>query len=259
MTKEETEQMKRRSKNVLETLIRALEFKSEPGVPSNARSTALFTKLGTTITAMESHGTDQVSGSSATHSGVELKQLLAEELRDKLRDIVVTAEGLDSELYPGADAQFRMPRSRTYQALLATARSFLEDIGPIKAGFVESGLPADFDEQLTAKIAEFASATQKRDGGASEQIGGTAGLDEMAREGVRLLVKLNAVMHNLLKDKPSMFASWKAAIHIKREPSSAKENEQVPLATVTTGVITHAAPTTAAAHPTSSRPAEGTK
>jgi hypothetical protein len=219
---ERNKTMKAREKRVLETVIRAKEYRGTTGVPTNALATALDAEATTVITAMEGHGTDQVSGSGTSNIGVALKRQMATELRGKLREISKTALGLDPVGYPLAAEQFRMPRSRTYQTLLATSRAFLEDVGPVKAGFVECGMPADFDEQLAASLATFATATATRDGGLAEQIGGTAGLGDMAQRGVEILIRLNAVMENLLKNNVSMLAAWKAASRIPSAPRHAQ-------------------------------------
>src|SRR5215218_8367002 len=124
------------NRNVLETGIRVLVFKAEPGVPTtNTRANALFASLSTELTAMETHGTAQVAGAGVVHSGAVQRREIATVLRRKLRQITDTAKGLDEAVYPGTAAQFRMPRSNTYQSLLATGRAFLSDIGAVKAGF----------------------------------------------------------------------------------------------------------------------------
>jgi len=220
--------MNYRAKSILETGIRVKEFLTEPGVPTNARVTSLSTQLGTAITAIENHGADQASGTATARSGTVQRREIAKRLREKLREIADTAKGLDEETYPGAAAHYLMPTSQKYQTLLATGRGFLEDIGPIKAGFVESGLPADFDEQLAAVVAEFAAATTVRDGGLSERRSGTAGLSIKAADLLRIIQKLRAAMKNLLKtSNPAMFAAWQSAAHVQ-VPRSFEDPEGTP-------------------------------
>jgi hypothetical protein len=213
------------TKNILETGIRVLEFKTEPGVPTtNARATALFTQLGTEVAAMQGHATTQAAGVGVVHSGAVQRREIAKVLRRKFREITDTAKGLDKETYPGAAAQFRMPRSQSYQALLATGNAFLEDVGPIKAGFVECGLPADFDEQLGDVVASFATATGVRDSGLAEQIRGTSGIDAQATVVRGTIGKLRAVLNNLLASNPGLLSAWKSASRIPRSP--VREDEE---------------------------------
>jgi hypothetical protein len=84
------------TRNILETGIRVLVFKTEPGVPTtNARANTLFASLGTEITAMETHGTAQAAGAGVVHSGAMQRREIATLLRRKLREITDTAKGLD--------------------------------------------------------------------------------------------------------------------------------------------------------------------
>jgi len=214
------------TKNVLETGIRVLVFKAEPGVPTtNVRANALFASLGAEITAMETYGTAQAAGAGVVHSGAVQRREIAKVLRGKLRQITDSAKGLDEEVYPGVAAQFRMPRSRTYQSLLATGRAFVDDIGAVKAGFVEEGLPADFDEQLSDVVATFAAATGVRDAGLAEQIGGTAGVDAKASAVRKIISKLRPLMNNLLAGNPALLGAWKSASHIPRQPVRSKTGD----------------------------------
>jgi len=205
------------TRNILETGIRVLVFKTEPGVPTtNARANTLFASLGTEITAMETHGTAQAAGAGVVHSGAMQRREIATLLRRKLREITDTAKGLDEGAYPGAAAQFRMPRGRSYQALLASGRAFVADVGAVKAGFVEGGLQADFDEQLAGVVGTFATATGVRDAGLAERVGGTAGIDAKAAVVRGIIRKLRPLMNNLLVANPALLAAWKGASHIPR-------------------------------------------
>jgi hypothetical protein len=217
--------MNYRIKSVLETLIRVKGFSTQTGLPTSVRATSLFAQVNALITAMEAAGTDQASGLGSARIGTERKKELAEEVRALVRKINRTAKGLDEETHPNAAAQFPMPRSRTYQALLATARAFLEHIAPLKPDLIASGMAADFDETLQGLVAEFTEATLTREGGLDELVGGTSGLAAQEKNGVRLLQKLDATMSNLLETDPSLLGSWKRAVHIPRTPRGAGTEE----------------------------------
>jgi hypothetical protein len=115
-----------------------------------------------------------------------------------------------------------MPRARSYQALLAAGRAFVADVGAVKAGFVEGGLPADFDEQLAGVVTTFATATGVRDAGLAERVGGTAGIDAKAAVVRGIIGKLRPLMNNLLVANPALLAAWKSASHIPRTPVRAE-------------------------------------
>ena len=207
-----------RSKSVLETCISVKGFLSQPGLPANARVTALLPQVDGVIAAMQEEGTDQVSGRSTLLYGTQNKQALAKQLRAAMREISRTVKGLDLTDRPGLPAQFKMPRTNAYQTLLATARAFVLNVDPLKTELVASGLAADFDVALTALTTEFATAIDLQNRGKSEQVGGTAGLSDEARKGTRLIVMLNSVLQNLFKADPSLLAAWNSASHIERPP-----------------------------------------
>lgn len=220
--------MNYRSKSVLETCISVTGFLSQSGLPANARVTALLPQVEAVITSMEEDGTDQVSGRGTSRYGTQYKRALAVGLRNAMREINRTVKGLDLTDRPGLPAQFAMPRSNGYQKLLAAARAFAEDVVPLKAELVESGMDADFDTALSALVTEFAAAIDLRNRGVAEQVGGTAGLSEEAREGARLIAMLDSILQNLLKDDPSLLASWNSASHVQRPPRSAEGADQPP-------------------------------
>jgi hypothetical protein len=213
--------MNYKAKTILETLIRVKGFSTQTGIPTNARATSLFGQVDLMITAMESAGTDQASGRGEAGLGTERKHALAEQVRDLVRAINRTVKGLDDETHPNAAAQFPMPRSASCQALLATARAFLEHIAPIKADLIASGLPADFDETLQGLVADFTAAIQQREGGMGEQVGGTRGLFVHRKNTLRLLQKLDATMSNLLKADPVLLGNWKRTVRVQRAPRGA--------------------------------------
>jgi hypothetical protein len=207
-----------RSKTILETTISVDGFGKKPGLVSNPRSISLFAQVGTLKTTLEGLSTDQVSGGAEFGTGVQRKRELAAGMLDLLRDLNRTAKGLDTETHPDAAPQFRMPRSKTYVALLAAGRSFQEHAAPLKAAFVESGMAADFDVTLGDLIDELTAAIQRRSGGRAEQVRGTAGLEGVGREAARVVRKLDATMRNLLKGNPHLLEEWKSASHIQRAP-----------------------------------------
>jgi hypothetical protein len=59
-----------------------------------------------------------------------------------MRRISKIAKELDTEQFPGVRQSLRMPRS-SYQLLQSRADTFVTITTPIKATFVERGLPAD--------------------------------------------------------------------------------------------------------------------
>jgi predicted DNA-binding WGR domain protein len=148
--------------NVAATLEGIVAFGGEhPLAPANTRATALYTQIGTTATSLRAHADDQDSGNA--DSAAERSPVAKRRKRYSTRCVRSTGS-------PRA-----LPKSNGYAAFLSRANAFIEAVGPIKAAFVERGLPADFDEQLADKIAAITAATNSRMLGKAEQVGGTAG------------------------------------------------------------------------------------
>jgi hypothetical protein len=110
---------------------------------------------------------------------------------------------------------------KSYEALLGAARGFVTAIGPVKAAFVERGLPADFDEQLADKVATFEDATSRKHDGRLEQKAGTVSLQVETRRGMAATRELDQIISNRLKrTDPVLLAVWKAAKQLEHLPAS---------------------------------------
>ena len=95
-----------------------------------------------------------------------------------LLDMAATARGLDPA-HPGIKDQFRLGRQKdSHQKLLAAAQAFLTAVEPpeVKQLFAERAFGADFDDQLTAKVAALTAATGRKATGLQGQRQGTAGM-----------------------------------------------------------------------------------
>jgi hypothetical protein len=184
---------------------------------------ALYTSIGTTAVALRLHGTHQDSGNADFRSGTRTRREAANALLDQMRPINHMARKLPRAEYPGVRELFRMPRSNGYAAILSRANSFIDAVGPIKATFVDRGLPADFDELLGEAIAEVSSAANTRNMGRAEQKGGTTALDAKAAEGLMYLGELDSILSYLYRNDPELLGAWKSACHVQSDPVRRKE------------------------------------
>jgi len=211
--------MKARMQNVAAALEAVVAFGGEhPLTPANTRATALYTQIGTTATSLRAHADDQDSGNGQYRSSTLSRREASKALRDQMRPINQMARALPREQYPGVRALFRMPHTNGYAAILSRANAFLEAVGPIKAAFVERGLPADFDEQLEAKITTITAATDSRTLGKAEQVGGTAGMQVKASEGLAAVAELDSILTYQYRSNPALLAAWKSVRHVQRDP-----------------------------------------
>ena len=216
--------MKTRMQNVAMTLDGIVVFGGQnPLTPANTRATALYTQIGTTATSLRAHADDQDSGNAEFRSGTLSRREATQALLGQMRPINQMARALPKEQYPGVRALFRMPPTTGYAAILSRANAFLEAVGPIKSAFVERGLPADFDEQLAEKVAAITAATNSRTLGKAAQVGGTAGMEAMASEGLAAVAELDSILTYQYRNNPALLAAWKSVRHVQRDPVRADE------------------------------------
>ncbi len=191
---------------------------ANPLTPVNARATALYTVIGSAAISLRAHADEQDSGNAEFRSAVLTRMEASKELRDLMRPINQMARALPKAQFPGVRALFRMPPSNGYAKILSRANSFVEEVGPIKSAFVDRGLPADFDEQLADKIAAIVAATNSRTLSRAEQVGGTAGMEDKASEGLAAVVELDSILSYLYRNDAALLAAWKSVRHVQRDP-----------------------------------------
>ena len=218
--------MKAKSKRKVEACKRSVRHVADhPLATPNTRLTALVTQLNTLLTSFRDYTADQSGGELEFHSGTITRRQMADLLRADMRAVNQIARGLPKAEFPGVRELFLMPRSGSYEALIARANAFLDKIGPIKSVFVERGLPADFDEQLADRLGEVDTASGTRDSGRSDRVGGTAGLDAKASQGIVILREMDSILSYQYRNDPALLASWKSACHVDRDPSRAEDEE----------------------------------
>jgi hypothetical protein len=219
--------MNTRLTNTLEMLDRAADFGTTEGLPANARATSLFTQVKTIADAMRTAAEDQATGEGRTHGGCSDRLRTATTLRKQVHGVVKVARVMDPVAFPAA-TEMRGPRSSSYQALLASARSILANVATVKAAMVERGMLADFDETMGTLIDDLDAATRRKSNGLGLQVAGTAGLTEQATRGKALVKELDAIMTHVLQDLPSLMASWKTAARIRRDRTAAAPAAHAP-------------------------------
>ena len=191
---------------------------NHPLTPAIPAVTTLLGDLGNVLTSLVDLGDDQAFGRGQFRGGSAYRQSVADEVRGLMRPINKIARALKPEQHPGVREQFRMPRSNGYPALIASAEAFVAAATPIKQLFVDRGLPADFDTQLTAKKTALVAATGQKNAGHATQMAGTAGLLAQSRVGVKILRELDAILSYQYRNNPALLAAWKGACRIERDP-----------------------------------------
>jgi hypothetical protein len=212
-------------KRQIEMLEGVPPFAHKPEITLNAEATALVTSIETVLASLNTLAGNQVSGGANYHAGTEAKELYVGQMLVYMRAMSKVARELPQETNPGIREKFRLPRQTSYLAFVATARSFVTEAGPIKAVFVANGLPADFDEKLTELAEQLEEALVDQTTGRVTQVGSTAGLAAKAREGVKLVRRLDGIFSFQLRNDPVLHAEWLSVSHVEMPPRRKKDEE----------------------------------
>ena len=242
----------------LDMLKRIVAFLAKFHLPLPRDADAL-NAIAAIIATLEAAAQNQVGGSGNAAGGVDLRETISRELRAYLKDVNRTARTLDSD-HPGMRPVFRLPKSGSYPALLATARNIIAVATSMEASFLAAGMPETFLSELNDLLAAFENATQRKHVGGIARSLGTAGLKLQADLGVIAATKLDACVRNYFRRQPEILAAWTSARHIQRDPVRSREaadqvSEQTPItsASITTdgqantnALLTHTNPAFAA-------------
>lgn len=169
----------------------------------------------------------QVSGGSTSAQMVGNQEDLIDKLIAFLKKMNLAANAF-KDIVPGSDTKFRMPRNRAHHSLLAAARAFLADAGPIKSNFIDYGLAATFQADLQQLFEDIEAASDSADSGTATRAAATGGLADAARRLMEIGRKLNSIVRIKYADKPAKLAAWTVASHLERAPKADKPATPTP-------------------------------
>jgi hypothetical protein len=173
--------------------------------------------LSAVIAEIQALAADQVSGGSSAAQAFGNQEDALDDLIAFIKKMNLAARAFDDEI-PGSRDQFRMPRNRSQQNVLATARAFKTDAASLAEKFIEYGLPGTFLNDLQTAINAVETAAQSADSNVEQRAAATGGLFDAARRGMNLSRKLNAIVRIRYADNPAKLASWTVASHLERAP-----------------------------------------
>jgi hypothetical protein len=181
-------------------------------------------QLGDDIRLIEQRAAAQASSERAWREGTAKRDEARKGLREPMQAISQTARAMDADA-PGLKDKFKMPRPNASDVvMLNTARAFATNALPLKAEFIRFELPADFLEQLNARIESFEQAIDSQQRSKREQAAATAGLEEAVERSVNTVRMLDAIVRNKFRDNPSALAEWESASRVAR-PRASKPNK----------------------------------
>ncbi len=138
-------------------------------------------------------------------------------LLDLLRDFATAAVGIGDEV-PGITEQFKVPRDRTDQNLIAAATAFFDASAPHAAKFAEVGIKSEDRDNLLTFRDNFIAARGEWQSAVEEHAGAVGALDAVFREMMALSRKRSAIVKLQYRDSPGKLAAWTVASHLERPP-----------------------------------------
>ena len=175
------------------------------------------------IDEMRTLAAQQISGGGSAHQSIGNKDEMLDELMLMIRNINRAANAFEDEV-PGSNLKFRLPRNRSQQNIVATARSFHTDATPLKLKFIEYGLEGSFLDDLQSAIDDFDAAGTSADSGEEQRAAATGGLIDAARRGMNNSRKLDAIVRIKYTNNPQKLAAWTVASHLDRAPKPKPNN-----------------------------------
>jgi hypothetical protein len=185
-------------------------------------------ELSAVISQLRTLAAEQVSGESSARQHVGVKDEEVDALRQSIRNINRAAKAFEDEI-PGSDLKFRLPRNRSDQNVLATARAFLADAAPLKAKFIEYGLAGDFLDKLQALIEAVDERAAAADSAVEQRSGATGGLSDTIRKGMSISRRLDAIVRIKYQNSAAKLAAWTTASHLERAPERTEEAPPPPV------------------------------
>lgn len=196
------------------------------GSPGEKAATALKTKIAEILDLAGRQS------SQAARQNIGLKDDALAALIKTLQKMNRAANAMAEEVN-GIENLFRMPRRRSEEIWLATARAFHADSAPFEAQFQEYDLPPTFRDDLLAQIAAVEQAASSADTAENERGGATGGLTAVFRDAGKISRRLNAIVQNKYDNNPQKMAAWAIASHLeaapKRKQEENPENQPAPV------------------------------
>lgn len=196
--------------------------------PGASRGGQKFAALLALVADIDRLGTEQASTSGAAQGNTAAKREARENIRRQMKAIRDTAVALESE-QPGISRSFRMPPTNGDEALINSARAFVEAATPLKSLFTSNELPASFLEDLTAAVTEFEESVSRYNQQRAGNAAATAALKDALSKVVKLKIELDPIVRNKFRNDPAMLAAWESASHLERVPRRTQPPVPAPL------------------------------
>jgi hypothetical protein len=182
--------------------------------PTASVGAGLFEEVATAVDRVTQYGAVQSHPTVASDPS-STKTTTRDALRASILRIRHTASAMVSSTLM-LDGKFVVPRSHSDRRLLLAARAFLDDATPLRDQFVAHHLSVTFLDDLAAQIDAFERAIQANVDRKAARAAARVGIAEAIDVGVSAADRLDAIVANVLEQKPETLAEWHSARHVSQ-------------------------------------------
>lgn len=190
--------------------------------PADSDEAQQMDEIETVLGLIEQHGSKQASGFGNSRFAYNTKGIARENLREDLEDMETAGEIMAYKI-PGIDLIFRVPHNITDAAMLALARSFVEQAAAYNEDF-ETRLGRSYLTDLQAAIEAFEQSLEPAAAATESQVEATAALGDAVRRGMVARRILLALMKLKYKTNSSRMRAWLSASHLESDNKDEKED-----------------------------------
>lgn len=109
---------------------------------------------------------------------------------------------------------FVMPVKRSMSALLAAARTFVDEARMRESAFIDFGMPPAFVGEFTRLVERLEMAVAVQNNGRSSRAQVQTAAETAIRDGMEAARALDVIVTNVVRDDPATLAQWRRARHI---------------------------------------------
>ena len=200
--------------------------------PTNSLGGEVFTELTGIVQTLAGFASEKSSTRGEARQITTSKAIARATLKEMLEAIRRTARAMAVQT-PGIDEKFRLPYRFTDQNMSSSARAFASDALPLKSEFIRHEMSANFIVELNAAIEEFDRATSEGNHSTEARFSATASLKATLQQGMKAVLRLDAIVRNKFKNDRIMTAAWaqatkvERAAHTTRAPKEQTQQHQI--------------------------------
>jgi hypothetical protein len=206
------------------------DFTHEPALPVDTKFASILSSLEKTLSEVGIKKSVQTGAQFHQHTGSQAQ--LRDELEEELSDAAHTANSIANA--PGGDpsllAHFRVPDNHSDPVLATTARTIIAAIRQfgLNPAFASHGWSTDAAAELETLLLSFEKTEGDQGGTLGDQVGATAAIPGLLREGRDAVHALTSIFRRIYKARKDILAAWHSAAHVEKTGSSTPAAKATP-------------------------------